>query len=224
MEKIQRKVGGIMDSAESSLSNLIQTALRHKKYDDVAFVAEALNQVAKIRQGLQVPGLLHNPTVRDASRLKIESDADIVETASSSLNQPKARANERGGLKRGTYTKYSKYPLFFRDDNRLIKVGWSKKNQDEYAHRVPKDVVLAFAEHLHRSVDAGALFEMESLFPVPTKSGKQVPSYQIYVVAAWLRGADVIKKKGRDGYVITEKSKLREGFNELWETLRTRTT
>lgn len=213
-----------MDSAESSLSGLIQTALRHKRYDDVAFVAEALNQIAKVRQSLQLPGLPGNPTSRDSSGPEIEPDAETVETISSSLDQPKLRAHERRRPKQGTFAKSSKYPLFFRDDSRLIKVGWSKKNKDEYAHRVPKDVVLAFAEHLDRSVDAGAVFEIESLFPVSTKSGKQVPSYQIYVVVAWLRDADVIDKKGRDGYVVLEKSKLRGGFNELWETLQTRTT
>ena len=224
MDKIQRKVGSILDSAESSLSDLIQAALRQKRYNDVAFVAKVLNQVAKVRQGLQVPGLLRNPTAGDSSGPKIESDVETVETASSSLDQPKLRAHERGSPKKETYARSSKYPLFFRDNSRLIKVGWSKKNKDEYAHRVPKDVVLAFAEHLDRSVDAGAMFEIESLFPVSTKSGEQVPSYQIYVVVAWLRDADVIEKKGRDGYVILEKSNLRGGFNELWETLQTRTT
>ena len=224
MDKIQRMVGGIMDSAESSLSGLIQTALRKKRYDDVAFVAEVLNQVAKVRQGLQVPELLRNQNARDSSRPNTESDAEAVETSSSALDQTKLRALERGSPKQETHAKSSKYPLFFRDDSRLFKVGWSKKNKDEYVHRVPKDVVLAFAEHLDRSVEAGALFEIESLFPVSTKSSKQVPSYQVYVVVAWLRDADVIDKKGRDGYVILEKSKLRGGFNALWETLPARTT
>ena len=213
-----------MGSAESSLSGLIQTALRQKRYDDVAFVAEALNQLAKVRQGLQRPGIPRNPTSRDSSGPEIESDAETVEAISSSPDQPKLRAHERRSPKQGTLAKSSKYPLFFRDDSRLIKVGWSKKNKDEYAHRVPKDVVLAFAEHLDRSVDAGAVFEIESLFPVSTKSGKQAPSYQIYVVVAWFRDADVIDKKGRDGYVVLDKSKLRGGFNELWETLQTRTS
>ena len=70
----------------------------------------------------------------------------------------------------------------------------------------------------------GPMFDIEDLFPVSTMTGEQVPSYQIYVVVAWLRDADVIERKGRDGYVILEKSKLRGGFNELWETLQTRTT
>ena len=156
MDKIQRKVGSIMDGAESSLSDLIQAALRQKKYDDVALVAEVLNQVAKVRQGLQLPGLLRNPTAQESSRPEFESDVETVETTSSSPGRPKLRMHESGSPRQEAHARSSKYPLFFRDDSRLIKIGWSKKNKDEYIHRVPKDAVFAFAEHLDRSIDAGA--------------------------------------------------------------------
>ena len=110
--------------------------------------------------------------------------------------------------------------MFLKDDSRLIKVGWSRKKKAEYLHRVPKEVVLAFAEHLEKSVSAQSLFEIESLFPVSTESSGDIPSYQIYVIVAWLREVGVIEKKGRDGYIIQEKSQLRGKFNELWDSLQ----
>ena len=212
-----------MDNAESLLGDVIQTALQQKRYDDVSFVAETLNQLAKVRKRLQLPGIGRNLTAQDSSGPN-ESDAGPVGKDSSSSARAKLVAHGDRGPKPQKLAESSKYPLFFRDESRLIKVGWSKKNKDEYVHRVPKDATLAFAEHLDKSVDAGSIFEIESLFPISTPSGEQVPSYQIYVVIAWLRDAKVIEKKGRDGYVILEKSKLRGGFNELWEALQTRTT
>lgn len=223
MNKIQRKVGSIMDNAESLLGSLIQTALQQKRYDDVSFVAAALNQLAKARKRLQLPGIARNLTAQDSSGPD-ESDTGPVGKDGSLSARTKLVAHGSSGPKPQTLAKSSKYPLFFRDDSRLIKVGCSKKNKDEYVHRVPKDAALAFAEHLDKCVDADSIFEIENLFPISTPSGEQVPSYQIYVVIAWLRDANVIEKKGRDGYVILEKSKLIGGFNELWEALQTRTT
>ena len=213
-----------MDSAESSLSDLLQTALRQNKYDDVAFVAEALSHVTKVRQGLQLPRFRPTSTGQNSRVPKNESESATDEKSSSPPAKSKLRAKASGDPARSTNTPASKYPLFLKDDSRLIKVGWSRKKKDEYMHRVPKEVVFAFVEHLEKSVGSESLFEIESLFPVSTAPGEEIPGYQIYVIVAWLREAGVIEKKGRDGYIIQEKSKLRGEFNELWDSLQTRTT
>src|SRR5262245_3021461 len=37
------------------------------------------------------------------------------------------------------------YPQFFRRGDELVKVGWSKKDRKEYAHRAPRRAVVAVA-------------------------------------------------------------------------------
>lgn len=221
MDTIQRQVADILDRAESSLSDLVHNALLQKNYEDVAFVAEALSRMTQVRQELQLPEL--RLSSRGQSLVVPISDSGHGTGEVSSLSAIKSRSRPKaiGDSGHSTRAKASKYPLFLRDDSRLIKVGWSKKKNDEYMHRVPEGVVLAFAKHLERSVGVGSLFEIESLFPVLTASGEEVPGYQIYVIVAWLREAGVIERKGRDGYVIQDKSKLRGNFHELWESIQT---
>ena len=71
-------------------------------------------------------------------------------------------------------------------------------------------------------MDEAKVFDIEGLLPVQDGAGEDIPGYQIYVVIAWLREAGVIEKKGRDGYVIRDKSVLSGELNDLWESLRAR--
>ena len=217
---IQAQARNILDSAESSLNDLVHSALRQKRYEEVALVAEALSKVTEVRARLQFAE--HDRG--SSGETLFEPGSDVSPCGETLTSSPSvwssSRAEATGGSGPVAKVKAAKYPRFLRDGTRLIKVGWSKKKKGEYLHRVPKEVVFTVVEHLERNVRAESLFEIENLCPILTDSGEEVPSYQIYVIVAWLRQAGVIEKKGRDGYIVHNTSRIKGDFNEHWDSIQ----
>ena len=221
MDTIQAAKHVILD-AEAALRDLISTALAERRYGDVKVVAELANRVAQLSAGTntQLSVSASEPVIDKAaldSQPAIQSpppDTQALEL--SAKRTTRADAKKKASVKSG-------YPKFVRDDDRLVKIGWSKKNQEEYEHRVPRETVLVLLHHLVSSVEEARVFDIDGLFPIRNTTGEDVPGYQVYVVVAWLREAGVIEKKGRDGYFIRDKSVLSGELNELWKNLRART-
>ena len=115
------------------------------------------------------------------------------------------------------------YPRFERDGDKLVKLGWSKKQKSQYEHRAPHAAVLAFGRHVANHFGEGEVFAMESLLPVPDESGEEVPGYQAYLTLAWLKHVGAVEKKGRDGYVLRDGSLADGGLDRLWDALEVRT-
>ncbi|MCA9305050.1 MAG: hypothetical protein KDA16_00830 [Phycisphaerales bacterium] len=115
------------------------------------------------------------------------------------------------------------YPRFERDDDKLVKVGWSKKHREEYEHRAPRDAVNAFVRHLGSAVSEGHLFIVENLMPVLGVNGDdEVPAYQVYLTLKWLQDVGAVEKKGRDGYVLRNGALSSSGIDEYWAALPAR--
>lgn len=112
------------------------------------------------------------------------------------------------------------YPQFRRRGEKLVKVGWSKKNKQEYEHLAPETVVFAFAAHLRDHIRSGSIFSIESILPVLDPSGSgDLPTYQIYLALAWLRSVGLVKKHGRDGYVTDRKVLSDKILTQHWAAL-----
>lgn len=218
MATIQRKIGSVLDHAESSLNDLVESALRQKRYDDITRLVEALAHLEKVRQALDLPQSKRNPV--DQGLQASNPELRGTNEKKSSLPLTKLQTDASRSQRQKTEKHAAMYPMFLKDENRLIKVGWSKKRKAEYTHRVPTEAILALAEHLERNIVAQSLFEIENLFPILTDSGEEIPGYQVYVIMAWLRTTGIIEKRGRDGYIIQNNTGLRGKFNELWNTLQ----
>lgn len=219
MDTIQKARRVILE-AESSLRDLISRALDEQRYGDVKEIAELADRVARLisRNDIQLSASPSSGTAeKSAPRYSLtnkEPDPDTKNLDLSPVRKPSAKKKDNSRTK-------SKYPKFVNDGDRLVKIGWSKKNKAEYEHRVPREAVQGFLRHLDQSVEPEKLFDIESLFPVQNVSGEEIPGYQIYVVIAWLREAGVVEKKGRDGYLVHDKTALGEA-NELWNALPTK--
>ena len=220
MDTIQTAKLVILD-AEAELRDLISKALAERRYDDVKVLAELANRVAQLATGTDAQLLVSEsrPAIDQMAsnaQLGIQSpstDTQVLETPTGQTT--------RVELKKVASAK-SGYPKFVRDDDRLVKIGWSKRNRKEYEHRVPRETVLILLRHLDSAVEETKVFDIDGLLPVTSDAGEDIPGYQVYVVMAWLRQAQVIEKKGRDGYIIRDKSVLTDKWNELWESLHAR--
>lgn len=107
------------------------------------------------------------------------------------------------------------YPRFEVEADRLVKIGWSKRERAEYEHKVPKPVAQTAFSALLRATGPEP-FRMEDLFPFLLFEGKMIPSYQSYLVLSWLRNMELIEKVGKDSYRWAAKEIDDESFEEFW--------
>jgi hypothetical protein len=195
---------GVLSTAESSLLQLMESALREQRYGDVAEIAGLADGIARLLQGrpLEQPPLHPSPIPFTMSM-----------PVSSGTPAPKSTAK----------SPKSQYPRFERDDDKLVKIGWSKKNKATYEHRAPHEAVIAFARHLSRNVTEGKVFAVEDLLPVPdVANGGEIPAYQVYLTLAWLQHVGAVAKKGRDGYVLRRGGLGNGTLDSFWASLPTR--
>ena len=191
--------------AEGRLRQLIERGVREQRYGEVAEIAGLAQGVAALLQG-RAPVLSTSFPVVSAERRQRGGPGVAVPSRESV-----ARSGKPG------------YPRFERDGDKLVKVGWSKKNKAAYEHRAPREAVVAFSRHLSRSVQEGKLFAVEDLLPVPDPATSgELPAYQVYLVLAWLRHVGAIDKRGRDGYVLRRSGLSDAILDEHWERLPVR--
>lgn len=191
----------ILRDAEAALRELIQSALEKQQYSDIAKVAQIADAVSKI---LSMEDLTKWP--------------EPVATSVKSSQPRLVRKRERPKPKSASAIQ-KEYPKFIRDGERLVKVGWSKKNRKEYEHRVPFAAVMCFARYLVESIAPDTLFQIDDFLPVIDSEKQEIPSYQIYVTLAWLISMGAVEKKGRDGYFIVAGRLSIEIVNKLWARL-----
>ena len=184
--------------ARDKLQSLLEQAVKDQQYSEVAELArmtEALTGIAKAGSGKHQVAAVSNAWTPTAPRKRAKEKAD---------------------------TNGRTYPVFKREGDRLVKVGWSKKHRSEYEHRAPREAVAAFMQHLESSVRGSDLFDMESLLPVPDSSGGEVPDYQAYLTLRWLQEVGIVEKRGRDGYVLRTRARGDNDFEKLWSGIPTR--
>lgn len=192
MDTIQR-AKQILAESEMSLRRLIEEALRAQQYSIVAELAVLAEGVAKLLTG-------HNLAPRPQS-----NSVSAIET--------------RKLAKTATLRK-RQFPYFEKEADRLIKVGWSKKNKAEYEHRATKETVVTVVRHLLACVADGKTFQADDVLPVPDiPNNGEIPSYQFYLTLAWLRSMDVLAKQSSDGYILRHSNLDEVNLEQLWAHL-----
>jgi hypothetical protein len=184
-------------TAETALSNLIQCAMQSRDYFEAKRLLEAVANVARALSALEqapenAPGA--PPTGGLGSR-GIERHSDS--------GAPPDLEHERA-WKRISKAQLPPFPRFERDADRLVKIGWSAKDQRTYEHRVAVDIVRDFCRFLAHIGKERRTFRIEELTRVKASDGTDVPSYQIYLVLKWLQSVGAISRRGNDGYVVKD--------------------
>lgn len=189
----------LLAATEESLRGLIERALHEQRYGDVADIAGLADGVARLLNGRP-----------DSTSISTTAPPG----SSAARTPPKRRGNPKPKPDKLSY------PRFERDGDRLVKIGWSKKNRESYEHRAPREAFVAFVRHLCSTIKCDTLFMVEDILPVPDLANSQeVPAYQVYLFIAWLRHLGALEKRGRDGYVLSP-SILADGAQDaLWSSL-----
>jgi len=115
-----------------------------------------------------------------------------------------------------------RHPYFRVDDDRLVKVGWSKKHSREYEHRSPRHEAEAVTVHLGANTAHDVPFRFDQHLPVRDRDGEALPQYVAYLALAWLRQAGAVDKLGRNVFRRIADPLDARVFDALWKNTRQR--
>lgn len=202
----RRRAEELVRAAELGLRELLETALAEKRYADVAAVAPLAEAVAAALTGRLDREALPAPPPPSRAYQPARASAAL-------------RAERRSA---GGRTEPDQYPRFERDETRLVKVGWSKKERREYEHRTPLEAVFAVADRLATAVPPGKAFTMDGLMPFKGADGAEIPSYQAYLILAWLRDSGAVEQRGKDGYAVVTGALAHARVQAAWEATKNR--
>lgn len=200
----------LLHDAEKSLRSLIERALVEQRYADVATMAQMANVVARLTNGDEA----RSPSAED-NRLAAgpESfDADGSANAAA-VALPAPRAHVRRAHRA------SEFPRFEREGDKLIKVGWSKRDDRVYEHRAPQQVVFLVANAIAPKARRKGVFTMGRVLPLTDDAGNKMPSYQAYVALAWLRSIGTVRRLGKEGYMLVNGALDMSALQRSWDAI-----
>lgn len=209
MDTIQ-KAYSLLCATESSLRDLIKAAVAESRYSEVARLAEIADLLGKAIARSSSDEEQH---YMERQRIRIEEPQ--LQTAEP-VGKPAELLKTESLKKSIKRSKSDEFPKFETDGNRLIKTGWSKKERTIYEHRVGRDLALSVSLYLANIPDRG-VFKMDDMLPIELVDGSDVPSYQAYLILAWLRKIGLIEKRGKDGYQWSADSFDISKFEKAWE-------
>ena len=198
---------GILADAELKLRELIRQALTAQQYTDLAHIARIADGVARLQR--DDPAYLEQVTGEQSRQ------------GSGQPSQGGVGITQRFGSPspRGSRQKTAKFPQFERDGDKLIKIGWSKRDKRIYEHRAPYEVVVLLGAAISRRGKRNEPFTMDQILPLRKKDGSETPSYQTYLVLAWLRSLDIVERQGDGGYALADVSIDNEMLTRLWDSI-----
>jgi hypothetical protein len=194
MDTARSQITTILSEAENQLRRVIGEAAARGDYSGVDVARHIAVEVQEIRERLNI----------------------VVPAASSTTKMDRASTKNESEDK-GRRSKGVGYPKFMVEKDTLTKVGWSKKEKKEYTHRVSRAVFeQTLQTMMSLSNGKAGPFTADQIIEKMNKSGVDfTPSYQVYIVIAFLRKAHCIRQEGRDGYSILPE--LATKGNKAWD-------
>lgn len=194
----------ILTTTLRSLEELAGQKLASGDFAELARIATAANIV----RSLLVNGVSADAT-DDSFRLSIAEAAAIRPRAVRSTRKVPHKKRRRRG-----------YPRFYKDDERLVKVGWSPKKQKSYEHRASKSAVFAVLDGIRSRLEKRRTFKVEDVGALPCDpDASDLPQYVVYLVVAWLEHQRLLAKHGRNGYSLHGRVLSQRSNDQLWESI-----
>ncbi len=204
---IREYIMDVLEQAEDRLAVRLKKAVEDRQY---AAVAELASVSQRVRDLIQSVGIAERSHDRQEVGLSGHAAPDARRRAN-------ARASTGPSLSGRERRTSKQYPRFVRSEDRLVKVGWSKRDSAEYEHRASEVSVRAVVAALR---DLGSReFSMDQLMPVDDGNGAEVPSYQVYLIVAWLRALGAVRREGRGGYVALPDCLIATAMEKHWGSL-----
>lgn len=213
MDLIQHAAQLLADT-ENSLRDLISEGLEQQSYGEVAQIAALAEKLSGLRNAVSSQVAVQQNNI-NGSRLP-----EPIQTEYRGESQPSIVPAEPPAIK--ARSRHTNYPVFEKDGDRLVKVGWSARERRAYEHRAPKVVVSKVCDSLGRRSAKGRRFRMEEILPDLAGDTEAIPAYQAYLTLAWLRSEGVVERDGKDGYRVKNGSLSADRIEKLWDSVASR--
>jgi hypothetical protein len=177
MDSVEKRLATALADAETAVLKVLAEAAASGDYAAIDRARVIAEKLRAIHEGVDRKLRVADSSARPSKQTKTKR---------------KKRANTR---------KKSDYPKYEFKSGSLFKFGWSKKKNDEYIHRVPIAVVNLVSHALQGFVGTTDPVTSEQIIASDVLKGS-VPSYQIYVVLAFLKDRGIITGVGREGFQI----------------------
>lgn len=198
MDKNSSGIVAVLARAEKDLLQLLSEAATRGDYRGIDAARAAAQGVRTIASSIE-KGTSRNST-------------DSKQRGRRGSRRSRSAANRRSG-------DAPDYPRFSIKNDRLYKIGWSKKRRREYVHKLPKSVFDRVTQAMVslQASGSGPHAGQEIIERAKSLGSIPLPDYQVYVVLAWLKATDLVHQIGRDGYTFD--SSLPEQVQSQWEAL-----
>jgi hypothetical protein len=189
---------GLLHETEEKLREMVSVAAKSGDYASVLQIASWAQTVTVLlsARGAKAPASQSNLS---GKRVGGEIKAIL-----------QARSSRRAGME---------YPQFFRRNDQLIRLAWSRREHKEYIHKAPYVVFKALAKTMAEQGAGGRLFSTDDFLPLHDKGGGAVPNYQAYVGIALLKRSGLIDQHGRQGYSIPRLAEFEGAVEAVWRKL-----
>ena len=213
---ITEEANEICAKAESALRVLMQKAIETGEYRNLPNLARMAEQLNSL--GGRMPQPAAEPTLFSALAQKVTKKSKTKKRRS---GKTKSRLTESHQSKKPALPQAGYgYPKFRREDDWLIKIGWSKNEKSEYQHRAPKRVVDALLKSVLNAGASEKVFSVDDLLPIADpEDGTAIPGYQVYIALAWFRTEGLLQQHGREGYSLFASIDMNETVEKRWLAL-----
>jgi hypothetical protein len=214
------KAANLLRDCEQNLRKLLADAAGQGDYAAVLRITDwAKGLSALVAEGRSIEGSIQLPGA--ASPRNFSSTAGHGAGTMSVASAAAAAGALAGTSAARSRSPARDYPRFFRRGDELVKVGWSKKDRREYAHRAPRRAVDAVGAVVRVVGARRKLFNGDALLPLKDPAdGSIIPGYQAYVALAWLTQLGLLKQHGRrGGYSLTAEKQIDNAVAGAWGEL-----
>jgi hypothetical protein len=199
---VTERVQAIIERAEKELAALAAEAAGERDYANAGMLLGLAQRVAATLR----PGMASKSETSPAPVSANHSTA----RPSSPVPKSSAASTKQGG---------GQYPRFKRDDDTLIKVGWSKSDRATYEHKSPRSILSKLVARIIEVGSSGDRFTTEQILPLLDDENAELPSYQAYLCLAWLVVAGLLERHGRQGYTIDVSGDFQSAVDSMWDQL-----
>jgi len=207
-----REARRILIDTNIALRDLIARALADQRYAEVVHIAQVADAVARLLPADE------EERPADSGAALLGEDRPKIDAPTSSVTQPPLSPK----AVRARRSTADEYPRFERDGDKLVKIGWSKRDDRVYEHRAPREVVDMVAAALSSKIKPKSMFTMDQVLPITDQAGADIPSYQAYLVLAWLRSIGAVQRRGKEGYMLASGSVESSKLQRLWNAIPSR--
>ena len=191
----------VLRQAETNLRQLVSQSAAAGEYESVVQIASWASALKQLLPGENV-GRGNGPSAPPSAK----------KAARRAVRHPKRTQGRRGE---------SEYPRFFRRDEELVRVAWSKRDKREYQHKAPYSTLQAIVATIGRLGKDGRVFSTDQILPLRDTEGSDLPNYQAYVGIALLKKVGLIDQHGRQGYSVPQLADFENAVSLVWKNLPT---